>query len=63
MGSICLSPSSPSPAFYSEAKAASGGLLNGPLSYSQPSDGIKVSGCSVKQVTDFTSHTTMPFLV
>ncbi|CAG5888696.1 unnamed protein product [Menidia menidia] len=42
LGSLSLSSSSPSPASYSEAKAASGGgLLNGPLSYPQSSDGIK----------------------
>lgn len=43
LGSLSLSSSSPSPAFYSEAKTVSGGsLLNGPLSYSQSSDVIKV---------------------
>lgn len=43
LSSLSLSSSSPSPAFYSEAKSASsGGLLNGPLSYSQSSDIIKV---------------------
>lgn len=43
LGSLTLSSSSPSPAFYSEAKtASSGSLLNGPLSYSQSSDIIKV---------------------
>ncbi|XP_029919363.1 CCR4-NOT transcription complex subunit 3-like [Myripristis murdjan] len=42
LGSLSLSPSSPSPASYSEAKTAgSGSLLNGPLSYSQASDIIK----------------------
>lgn len=44
LGSLSLSSSSPSPAFYSEAKTVSGSsLLNGPLSYSQSSDIIKVS--------------------
>lgn len=43
LSSLSLSSSSPSPAFYSEAKtASSGSLLNGPLSYSQSSDIIKV---------------------
>ncbi|TKS88841.1 CCR4-NOT transcription complex subunit 3 CCR4-associated factor 3 [Collichthys lucidus] len=43
LGSLSLSSSSPSPAFYSEAKTVSGSsLLNGPLSYSQSSDIIKV---------------------
>lgn len=43
LGSLTLSSSSPSPAFYSEAKTAStGSLLNGPLSYSQSSDILKV---------------------
>lgn len=43
LGSLSLSSSSPSPAYYSEAKTVSGGsLLNGPLSYSQSSDVIKV---------------------
>ncbi|KAE8282279.1 CCR4-NOT transcription complex subunit 3 [Larimichthys crocea] len=42
LGSLSLSSSSPSPAFYSEAKTVSGSsLLNGPLSYSQSSDIIK----------------------
>ncbi|KAM6899716.1 CCR4-NOT transcription complex subunit 3-like [Xenentodon cancila] len=42
LGSMSLSCSSPSPASYSEAKtASSGSLLNGPLSYSQPTDSIK----------------------
>ncbi|XP_029976610.1 CCR4-NOT transcription complex subunit 3-like isoform X2 [Salarias fasciatus] len=42
LGSVSLSSSSPSPASYSEAKTVSGSsLLNGPLSFSQPSDSIK----------------------
>ncbi|KAM4538952.1 CCR4-NOT transcription complex subunit 3-like isoform 2-T2 [Odontesthes bonariensis] len=42
LGSMSLSSSSPLPTSYSEAKTASGGsLLNGPLSYSQPSDVVK----------------------
>lgn len=43
LSSLSLTSSSPSSAFYSEAKTVSGGsLLNGPLSYSQSSDIIKV---------------------
>lgn len=43
LGSMSLSSSSPSPASYSETKtASSGSLLNGPLSYSQPPDSLKV---------------------
>lgn len=43
LGSMSLSSNSPSPASYSEAKSVSGSsLLNGPLSYSQSSDSIKV---------------------
>lgn len=43
LGCLTLSSSSPSPAFYSEAKTVStSSLLNGPLSYSQSSDIIKV---------------------
>jgi len=44
LGSMSLSSSSPLPTSYSEAKtASSGSLLNGPLSYSQSSDVIKVT--------------------
>lgn len=40
-GSSLFQPNSPSPS-YSEAKPAGGSLLNGPHSYTQATDGIKV---------------------
>ncbi|KAJ8392815.1 hypothetical protein AAFF_G00070190 [Aldrovandia affinis] len=42
LGSITLPPSSPSPS-YSEGKPSSGSLLNGPLSYTQASDSMKLA--------------------
>ncbi|KAG5856360.1 hypothetical protein ANANG_G00007170 [Anguilla anguilla] len=42
LGSITLPPSSPSPS-YSESKPGSGSLMNGPHSYSQASDSIKLA--------------------
>lgn len=42
LSSMTLAPSSPSPS-YSESKPGGGSLLNGPHSYSQASEGIKVS--------------------
>ncbi|XP_061071994.1 CCR4-NOT transcription complex subunit 3a isoform X2 [Conger conger] len=42
LGSITLPPSSPSPS-YSEGKPGSGSLMNGPLSYTQASDSMKLA--------------------
>ncbi|XP_064153790.1 CCR4-NOT transcription complex subunit 3a isoform X2 [Anguilla rostrata] len=42
LGSITLPPSSPSPS-YGESKPGSGSLMNGPHSYSQASDSIKLA--------------------
>ncbi|CAL1583642.1 unnamed protein product [Knipowitschia caucasica] len=56
LASMSFSPSSPSPASFSEAKTGSVSLLNGPMSYSQPGDAIKEPLSSLKSMAERAAH-------